>query len=79
MTELKFNEADYQKASEFLNMVAKTATFSLNTVELINYFKLLAHMQQFILPKINANILEVIKVVETPEPSPEKRAAKSKA
>lgn len=64
MGENKFNEQDKQKFIEFLNMVAKNAQFNVNTTELINYFKLLQHMQTQILPKIDANILEVKKVVE---------------
>lgn len=59
MLELKFNEEDKQKFVEFLNSVAKTAEFKMNTNELISYFRLLSHMQQVILPKINANILEI--------------------
>lgn len=59
MLDLKFNEEDKQKFVDFLNSVAKTAEFKMNTNELISYFKLLSHMQQVILPKINANILEI--------------------
>lgn len=65
MTELHFNEDDKSKFIEFLNTIAKTATFNLKTEELINYFKLLSHMQQKILPKIDNNILEVKRIVET--------------
>lgn len=64
MLNMKFNEDDKKKFVEFLNMVAKSAQFSFNTTELVNYFKLLQHMQVQILPKINENILEVKKVVE---------------
>lgn len=64
MGELNFNEEDKQKFIEFLNVVAKSATFQVKTEELIAYFKLLAHMQQKILPKIDANILEVKRVIE---------------
>jgi hypothetical protein len=59
-----FNEEDKQKFIEFLNMTAKHASFQLRTEEIINYFKLLAHMQQSILPKLDANMLEIVKVVE---------------
>ena len=70
--ENKFNEDDKSKVVEFLNTVAKCAKFELNTQELINYFKLLSHMQTVILPKLNANILEVKRVVEMKEEKPKK-------
>lgn len=69
----KFTDEDKQKLIDFLNIVADNATFELKTNDIITYFKLLAHMQQVIIPKINSNILEVIKVVE-----PEKPKAKAK-
>lgn len=64
MKELNFNEEDKQNLIDFLNMTAKHAEFNLKTNELIRYFKLLSHMQQKVLPKIDANILEVKKIVE---------------
>ena len=66
MDNLKFNEEDKQKFIEFLNIVAKNAQFNMNTAEIVAYFKLLSHMQQKIMPKIDANILEVVRVVEKP-------------
>lgn len=72
MTEMKFTEDDKKKVIEFLNMVAKHATFKISTTELINYFKLLSHMQQAILPKIEANTLEIKRVIETQEPETKK-------
>ena len=75
----KFNEEDKTKFVEFLNNVAKHAKLELNTQELINYFKLLNHMQSVILPKLNANILEVIRVVEPEkEEKPKVKAKKGK-
>lgn len=68
MTELHFSEEDKQKVMEFLNMVAKNAKFNFKTEDVIKYFKLLAHMQSKILPKIDANILEVKRVIEPKEP-----------
>lgn len=64
MDEMKFNKEDKQKVIDFLNMTAKNAEFKFNTTEIIEYFKLLSHMQSKILPKIEANILEVVRVVE---------------
>lgn len=67
--ENKFTEEDKQKTIDFLNMVAKHASFNMNTNELINYFKLLAHMQKSIVPKIDANIFEIKKVVSVTQES----------
>ena len=73
----KFTEDDKKKIVEFLNFVAKKATFEMNTQEVIDYFKLLSFMQQSLLVKIDANILEVMRVVEpTPEISPEPKKGK---
>ena len=68
----KFNEEDKAKFVEFLNCIAKYAKFELNTQELINYFKLLNYIQVNMLPKIDANILEVKRVVEAKEKSKKK-------
>jgi len=69
MTEGKFNKDDKDKLVEFLNQVALNAEFKFKTVELIKYYKLLAHMQTVILPKIDGNILEVIAVHEPALPT----------
>lgn len=69
----KFTEEDKKNVIEFLNLIAKHAKFNVDTNELISYFRTLAHMQKVILPKIDANILEIIKVVE-----PEQKEDKSK-
>lgn len=59
-----FNEGDKKKVVDFLNTVAKHAKFELNTAEIIEYFKLLSFMQQILLPKLEANVLEIKRVVE---------------
>lgn len=67
----KFTDEDKQKVVEFLNFLAKKS--KLNDVsfeETINFFKLLAHMQQQILPKIDANIFEIKKIVEAASSNP---------
>lgn len=64
MDKNKFTQDDKEKVIQFLNYVAKHANFNFNTSEVINYFKLLSHMQQVILPKIESNILEIVRVVE---------------
>lgn len=67
MNPMSFDEEDKKKVIDFLNMVAKHAKFELNTAELIQYFKLLSHMQTKIVPKVEANILEVKRVIESKE------------
>ena len=65
MSEMKFNEEDKQKFIDFLNFLAKNAIFNnFKTEDVIKYFSLLSHMQQKILPKIEANILEIKRVIE---------------
>ena len=63
----KFTEEDKSKFVEFLNIVAKNAQFNMNTSEIIKYFGLLSFIQKDLLTKIDANILEVTKVVEASE------------
>jgi len=65
MSDIRFTEEDKQKLIEFLNLIAKNAKFTLDTAEVIQYFKSLSYMQQRILPKIEANIFEIKKVVES--------------
>jgi hypothetical protein len=62
-----FSEDDKEKIVKFLNMIATHADFKLNTLQIVDYFKLLQYIQQVLLPKIDANILEVKKIVETKE------------
>ena len=59
-----FNDEDKKKVVRFLNMIAASARFDMNTVELIEYFKLLAYMQQTLIPKIDKHCLEVLKIIE---------------
>tara|TARA_R110000851_G_scaffold308093_1_gene466876 strand:+ start:165 stop:392 length:228 start_codon:yes stop_codon:yes gene_type:complete len=60
----KFIEEDKKRLVEFLNIVASKGEFKLNTQEVIRYFKLLSFLQQELIPKIDANIMEITKVVE---------------
>lgn len=62
---MKFTEEDKKQTIDFLNMIAKNAKFNFDTGEIIQYFRLLQHMQLKILPKIEANIFEIKKVIET--------------
>lgn len=64
MGDMNFTEDDKQKFVDFLNMVAKHAKFEMNTGELIQYFKLLSHMQTKMIPKIDSNILEIKRIIE---------------
>lgn len=70
----KFTEEDKNKFVEFLNFIAKRAEFNkMSAEDIINFFKLFSHMQQKILVKIDANILEILgtRQVDTP-PIPSK-------
>lgn len=61
-----FTEDDKKKVIDFLNCVGKNAKFEMGVPDIIEFFKLLSFMQQSLLPKIDAHILEVIRVVEAP-------------
>jgi hypothetical protein len=61
-----FNEDDKKKVIEFLNFTAKHAKFEVNTQEIIEYFKLLSYAQQTLIPKIDANVFQITKIVEPP-------------
>jgi len=65
MKKLNITEEDQTKVITFLNMVASHATFSMNTKQLIEYFRLLNYMQTILLPKIEANIFEIKEVINT--------------
>lgn len=60
-----FKEEDKQKFVDFLNFVAEKADFKLNTKEALQYVRLLNYMQQNVLVKINENILEIKRVIES--------------
>lgn len=62
-----FTEDDKKKVIEFLNCVAKNAKFEMSVPEIIEFFKLLSFMQQSLIPKIDANIFEVLRVAEIPK------------
>jgi len=62
-----FTQDDKKKVIDFLNFIAKKAQWETNTQEVVEYFKLLSFMQQTLLPKIDANIIEIVKVVEAPQ------------
>ena len=69
-----FTEDDKKKLIDFLNAVANKASFKdMNVQDIIAFFKLLSHMQTVLLPKIDANILEVLRVVEA-APESEKKS-----
>ena len=64
-----FTDEDKKKVIDFINMVAKNATFNMDTSEIIEYFKLLSFMQKNLLPKIDNNILEIKQVVNSQDES----------
>ena len=61
----KFNESDKDKIIDFLNIVADKAEFTLKTRDAIKYYHLLSYMQNELLPKVEDNILEVTRVIES--------------
>lgn len=64
----KFTEEDRNKVIDFLNFIAKKAEFNnWKTEDSITHFKLLAYIQQIVIPKIESNILEVKEVVQNKE------------
>lgn len=67
MNKLSFKEEDKAKVIDFLNLIATHAEFKLKTQDVIKYFKLLNYMQVELLPKIEANILEVKRVIDSEE------------
>lgn len=75
-----FTEDDKNKLIELLNFIAQKATFNgWKTEDTIKHFKLLSHAQSVILPKIEAHILEVKKVIQTSEtPETEKASKKTR-
>ena len=79
MTDMRFTEEDKQKLIEFLNIVAKHAKFTFDTTEVIQYFKSLSHMQTKILPKVEANIFEIKRVIEPASELANKTAVEPKA
>lgn len=62
-----FKDEDKQKVVQFLNHIAKHAQLTQSVNESIEFFKLLTYMQKELLPKIDANVLEVKKIVEAKE------------
>jgi len=81
MDNKSFSENDKDQVIDFLNLVAEKAEFKLSTKEIIKFYKLLAHMQQTVLPKISAHIMEIKKIVkpESTKEEPKKRGRKPKA
>ena len=58
-----FTEDDKKQVVDFLNFIANRAVFpDWKTADSITHFKFLAFMQQTLLPKIDANILEVVAI-----------------
>jgi hypothetical protein len=67
-----FKQEDKQKVIEFMNFIGVKAEFNgWKTEDTIKHFGLLSYMQKVILPKIEANILEIKEVVEPEEQTSE--------
>ena len=63
-----FKDEDKQKVVEFLNLIAAKAKFSdVSVQDNIRLYGLLSYMQKELLPKIEANILEIVAVHEAEE------------
>ncbi|HLD91120.1 MAG TPA: hypothetical protein VI911_08925 [Patescibacteria group bacterium] len=63
-----FNEEDKEKFIEFINTIAKKAEFNhFKTQDIIDYFKLLSYIQTKFIPKLDANILEVKRIIKSKE------------
>ena len=62
--ENKFSEEDKGKVVDFLNMIVKHGRFDMTTLDIIKYFKLLNFMQTDLIPKIDQNVLEIVKYKE---------------
>lgn len=61
----RFKEEDKKKVIDFLNFVAKRAKFDgLNVKEVIEFYGLLSFCQQVLIYKLDAHILDSIKVYE---------------
>lgn len=60
----RFKEEDKKKVVDFLNFVANKAKFEVNVKETIEFYSLLSYCQQTLLKKINAHVLDDIKVHE---------------
>jgi len=72
-----FNEDDKKKVIEFLNLIGEKATFdTLKLTDIIKIYGSLSFMQQVLIPKIDANTLEVVAVHES-EPSESTESSES--
>ena len=79
MTGNNFTEADIKKATELINFISDKAEFTLNQKEIIEHFQRLAWFQQQLIPKMEANILEVKNIVKAPAKEEGEKKIKSKA
>ena len=65
MTPMKMKEKDKENLVKLLNMIADKAEFNgMRVKDIIETFSLLAWAQKELVPKIDANILEVVAVHE---------------
>lgn len=73
-----FTEEDRERVVEYLNLVANHAKFTFETKEVIEYFKLLSHMQRVILPKIEAHVFELKEIQKAQKEKPDVRSRGTK-
>lgn len=57
-----FTEEDVTKIVKFNNFIAKHAKFTVDTAELVEYYKLLGWFQSTLTTKVKDHIFEVISV-----------------
>lgn len=67
---LQFNEQDKEKVVKFLNLLGEKANYNLSTKEVIEFFGYLTYLQKTLIPKIDANIFQIEKVVQVEEAPP---------
>lgn len=61
----KFKEEDRKKLVAYMNSVHTHCKFNdMSQQQIIEHFKLLAYIQQEVIPKIEANILEIVALHE---------------
>lgn len=65
--EHKFTEKDKERLVKYLNFVFTKANFNMNSKEILEYHGLLSFMQKELLPKVEANIMEIKSIKEDKE------------
>ena len=72
----KFNQDDKDKLVKFLKMIKDKARFEHTATEAVEFVQAWLFVEQTILGKINANIMDGMKVHEAPKEEMKKKATK---